>query len=266
MLHRRVPAGRTSARPRREVALRPRSGDQPHSVLCDRTAAWIHGIDVLRYAELDVVPPVETYVLRGHHPTDRSECAGGTRDLVPEDWMDVRRACGSRRRCAPPSTSPASCRDARRSRRSTRSCATHGFTHRDLQRLLRRYCRRRGVVQARDAGAAGRRQVRVAPRVVDASGDQRSRAAVARRRSTGCSCDGVPTYRLDLAYPHARIAVEYDGEDVPLQPERSRRVTRSRRTWLRDARDGTVIVLTKAQLHAGRSATAWIRTRSRLPR
>ena len=23
--------------------------------------------------------------------------------------------------------------------------------------------------------------------------------------------DGVPTYRLDLAYPRARIAIEYDG-------------------------------------------------------
>ncbi len=60
-----------------------------HSVLCDRTAAWIHGIDVLRYAELDVIPPLETYVLRGHDPTDRHNCHGGSRDLLPEDWQVI---------------------------------------------------------------------------------------------------------------------------------------------------------------------------------
>ena len=60
-----------------------------HSVLCDRTAAWIHGVDTRRYAEIDVPPPVESYVLRGHHPTDRPEVAGGTRDLLPQDWGEV---------------------------------------------------------------------------------------------------------------------------------------------------------------------------------
>ena len=60
-----------------------------HAVLCDRTAAWIHGIGVLRYAELDVIPPLETYVLRGHNPTERHNCHGGTRDLEPEDWQVI---------------------------------------------------------------------------------------------------------------------------------------------------------------------------------
>src|SRR3954469_19167656 len=29
----------------------------PSSVLCDRTAAWLHGVDVLWHAEHDIVPP-----------------------------------------------------------------------------------------------------------------------------------------------------------------------------------------------------------------
>lgn len=59
----------------------------PHSVLCDRTAAWLHGVDVFRYAELETVPRLESYVLRGHDPTDRRECRGGTRDLLPDDYQ-----------------------------------------------------------------------------------------------------------------------------------------------------------------------------------
>ena len=31
-----------------------------HSVLCDRTAAWLHGVDVFRYAELETVPALES--------------------------------------------------------------------------------------------------------------------------------------------------------------------------------------------------------------
>lgn len=61
----------------------------PHSVLCDRTAAWFHGVEVFRYAELETVPAPESFVLRGHDPTDRRGCHGGTRDLLPEDWTVV---------------------------------------------------------------------------------------------------------------------------------------------------------------------------------
>src|SRR5215218_1061588 len=36
------------------------------SVLCDRTAAWVLGVDCFGYAELDGAPPLEACVLRGH--------------------------------------------------------------------------------------------------------------------------------------------------------------------------------------------------------
>jgi hypothetical protein len=35
-----------------------------HQVVVDRSAAWLHGIDTLGYAEHDVLPPVETCSLR----------------------------------------------------------------------------------------------------------------------------------------------------------------------------------------------------------
>ena len=31
--------------------------------------------------------------------------------------------------------------------------------------------------------------------------------------------DGVPKYRLDLAYPHAKVAIEYDGEEFHTSQE-----------------------------------------------
>ena len=36
----------------------------PGAVFVDRTAAWLHGVDVFDYRELEVLPPVECVVLR----------------------------------------------------------------------------------------------------------------------------------------------------------------------------------------------------------
>lgn len=54
---------------------------------------------------------------------------------------------------------------------------------------------------------------------------------------------GRPTYRLDLAYPHARVAVEYDGREFH-EGDARRAADRRRRKWLRD-RGWTVIVVDK---------------------
>jgi hypothetical protein len=120
-----------------------------HSVLCDRTAAWIHGISVLRYAELDVIPPLETYVLRGHDPTDRHNCNGGSRDLLPEDWQII----GGVRVTTPLRTAlDLACKLPRRQATAALDAFAreHHVTVADLRRLLVRYFRRRGVVQARE--------------------------------------------------------------------------------------------------------------------
>ena len=61
--------------------------------------------------------------------------------------------------------------------------------------------------------------------------------------------DGVPTYRLDLAYPHARIAIEYDGRlHHTSRADRAR--DEQRRAWLR-AHGWTVIVVRAADLAPG---------------
>jgi very-short-patch-repair endonuclease len=62
-------------------------------------------------------------------------------------------------------------------------------------------------------------------------------------------CDGGQRdYRLDFAYPHARVAIEYDGRAFH-EGDRAERADADRREWLR--RHGwTVIVLTKESFSA----------------
>src|SRR3954447_11443665 len=61
----------------------------PGSVVRDRTAAWIHGVDVLTHTEHELLPPVETCVPRFRAPSDRVGVDGGTRDLARDDVMTV---------------------------------------------------------------------------------------------------------------------------------------------------------------------------------
>lgn len=226
----------------------------PHAVLCDRTAAWVHGVDVFRYGELDTEPPLEFYVLRGHRATNRAECDGGSRDLKPTDWMMI----GGVRVTTPLRTAlDLGCKLSRREALAAMDALqrAYGFTIADMQRLVRRYYRRRGVVQLRQliplvdgrAESGGESWTRL---------ELRDRGLPAPELQYWVCVDGVPTYRLDLAYPHARVAIEYDGEQFHSSPE-ARERDRVRREWLR-AHGWTVIVVTKADFTA-EASDRWIR-------
>jgi len=223
------------------------------SVICDRTAAWILGVECFDYTELDRIPPVESYVLRGHDPTDRRECAGGTRDLLPEDWLEI----GGVRVTTPLRTAmDLGCKLSRRKALAAMDALmrAYGFTHADMRRLVPRYFRRRGVVQLRELLAL------VDPRA-ESSGESWTRLEIHDRALPSPEpqywvlVDGVPTYRLDLAYPHARVAVEYDGEAFHTSDE-DRAADRKRRTWLRD-HGWTVIVVDKNSF-TEEAVNAWV--------
>lgn len=224
-----------------------------HSVLCDRTAAWIYGIDVLRYAELDVTPPLETYVLRGHEPTDRQNCHGGTRDLLPEDWQVIE---GVRVTTPLRTALDLACKLPRRQAMAALDAFAreHGVSVAQLRRLLVRYFRRRGVVQARelvpltDGRLESARESWVNLEIHD-------RGLPAPEPQYWVLVDGVPTYRVDFAYLHARVIVEYDGEEFHSKPEK-KAADEKRREWLR--RNGwRVIVVTKENFDDG-PTPSWI--------
>jgi len=225
----------------------------PTAVLCDRTAAWVLGVDCLRYAELDVTPPLEACVLSGHEPTERPQVTGRTRDLREEDviWIgDVRVTSPLRTAadllCLLPRREALAAADA--------LMRQHGFTTADLRRLLVRYFRRRGVIAARS----------LAPLVdgrSESSGESWTRLEIIDHGLAvplpqyWVNIDGVPTYRLDLAYPRAKIAIEYDGAEHHTSPA-DRRRDEARRAWLR-AQGWYVIVLTKESF-SDAAISAWI--------
>ena len=223
------------------------------SVVCDRSAAWLHGVEVNRFRELDRVPALECYVLRGHDPIDRPECGGGTRDLMPCDWTEI----GSVKVTTPVRTAmDLGCKLSRREALAAMDALAraYGLTSLDMMRLMPRFFRRRGVVQLReliplvDARAESQPESWTRLEIAD-------RGLPAPELQWWVNVDGVPTYRLDLAYPHARIAVEYDGEEFHSSPE-ARERDRIRRQWLRD-HGWTVIVLDKTSF-TEEAISVWI--------
>ncbi|MGZ5417686.1 MAG: DUF559 domain-containing protein [Nocardioides sp.] len=225
----------------------------PFAVACDRTAAWLHGVDVMDYRELDLLPPLETFVLRGHRRTNRRECRGGSRDLLPEDICVIEGVHAT----TPLRTAlDLGCTLSRRRALAALDAfmRIHGITHADMRRLLPRYFRRRGVVQLRQL-------VPIADGRAESAGESWTRLEIldaclpAPEPQHWVLVDGRPTYRLDLAYPKARVAVEYDGREFH-EADEQRAADDIRRRWLRD-QGWTVIVVDKDSFTA-EALEAWL--------
>lgn len=214
----------------------------PHTVVCDRTAAWLYGIDLLQYRELDVLPPVDTCAFRGKARTSRAECTGLQRELLPGDvrilhgvpvTTPLRTAMDLA--CALPRWRALAALDA--------FMRAFGITHADMRAMLPRYAGRRGVVQLRqllpiaDPRAESPRESWMRIEIRDAG----LPTPVPQYWVTE---GGRPVFRVDLAYPHAKIAIEYDGAEFHDTSDEQRERDRHRRKWLRD-RGWTVIVLDK---------------------
>jgi hypothetical protein len=227
----------------------------PGSVFCDRTAAWIHGVDVFDYRELEILPPLEVVVLSERHRVERRGCAGGERDLAPFDVVnlgDVRVTTPLRTAldlgCSLPRGTAISALDM--------FMRLHGVTRSMLHLSLPRYRGRRGVVQLREL-------VELADPRSESPGESRVRLAIhdadipAPEPQWWVFEREVAIYRLDLAYPKHRVVVEYDGEEFHDRTEEQRLNDEERRDWLR-RRGWTVIVVKKGALGMG-SRNQWLR-------
>jgi hypothetical protein len=118
----------------------------------------------------------------------------------------------------------------------------HGLSREEMRLLLPRYFRRRGVLQLRqlvliaDPRAESPRESWTRLEIIDAG-------LPCPQPQYWVTVGGQPVFRLDLAYPHAKIAIEYDGRDFHESAEQ-READRVRRQWLRN-RGWVVIVLDK---------------------
>lgn len=225
----------------------------PFAVACDRTAAWLHEVDVMDYWELDVLPPLETFVLRGQRRTSRRECAGGTRDLLPSDICLVNGV---------PTTTPLrtaldlGCKLSRRRALAALDAfmRRYGITHAEMLGMLPRYFRRRGVRQLREL-------IPIADPRSESQGESWTRLEIVDAGlpvpvlQHWVLVDGVPTYRLDLAYPRAKVCIEYDGREFHESEER-RASDEARRGWLR--RQGWIVVVVGKDSFTEEALDAWL--------
>lgn len=223
------------------------------AVFCDRTAAWLHGVDVFDHRDLEVLPRVDCVVPRGRARIERDECEGGERDLAPCDVMQLsgvwvttplRTALDLGCKLRRPDGLAALDMFAR----------LHRVTRDDLWSALPRYRGRRGVVKLRgllplvDPRAESAPESRTRLRIHDAG-------LPAPEPQHWVLHRGVSLFRLDLAYPRSRVAVEYDGEWHDRTPQQHAADT-ERRAWLRQ-HGWTVIVVRRGELSFTGSA-GWL--------
>lgn len=240
----------------------------PHAVVCDRTAAWIHDVDVLRYRELEIPPPLDIVVRRGCVPSRRQTWRNGERDFAPEDIVDI---FGLRVTSPLRTALDLGCKLSRRDALAAldQFARRFGLDARDLARELPRFRGRRGVIQLRsvvlmtdgDAESPGESWVRIA--LLDAGLPKPT-------LQFEIVVDGMVLYRLDHAYPKHKICVEYDGEEAHGTSEQQA-ADELRRDWLR-AQGWTVIVVRKGDLTADavqrwtEQVRAQLLTKTRWPR
>jgi hypothetical protein len=120
--------------------------------------------------------------------------------------------------------------------------------------LVRRFRRRRGVVQLRQL-------IAMADPRSESSGESWTRLEIIDHAipwpelQWWIEIDGVPTYRLDLAWPRSKVAVEYDGEEFHTSDAQRER-DRERREWLRD--HGWVVIVVDKDSFTAEAVDEWI--------
>lgn len=226
----------------------------PHHVAVNRTAAWLHGHDVLLRSEHEIVPPIETCALRHHNPTRRPDIDGRTRDLAPRDVTRLSTVLVT----TPLRTAlDLGCELRRREAFAAMVSLGRqfGFGARELAAELPRFRRRRGVVQCRelvplvDPRIESPREAWTLLALVDAG-------LPLPEVQWWVESDGRPVFRLDLAYVHARLAIEYDGREAHLAPDQ-REHDEARREWLRS--EGWEVVVVRRGDFTGTAQDRWLR-------
>lgn len=223
-------------------------------VVCDRTAAWLHGVPILTSPERDFVPPVEVCALRWHARSRRFGVRGRTRDLIARDLLGI----GSMWVTTPLRTAlDLGCNLHRRDAMAAldQFGRGHGLTQAELAAETGRFRGRRGVIQLRQ----------LIPLMDPRAESVRESWTRLAMRDAGLptpvpqfwvEIDSVPTYRLDLAYPHHCVAIEYDGHDFHDLTAEQRHRDEERRDWLR--RNGWTVIVVRNGDFTGARLDRWL--------
>jgi hypothetical protein len=222
----------------------------PSAVVTDRTAAWLHGVDILPRTALSVPPPVTVFRAAGTR-LRRAGVASGTRGLLPSDVMIV----GGVRVTTPLRTA---CDLGRLLWRFDALAAIDGFLRLGVDPVLL------ALEVPRFRGFRGVRQLRVlvplgSPKA-ESPGESALRlhwydAGLPRPEVQFWVYDdgGRGLYRLDLALPELRYAAEYDGEEFHTADD-DRAHDEQRRDWLDVHRHWTVDVFKRHDVYGPTAA------------
>ena len=213
-------------------------------VICDRTAAWLHGVDLMRERTPLVLPPLEVFRTEGGDGLRREGCVRGKRVL--DDEVDVMRVHG-----VPVTTPLRTALDLGRLRRRADAFVAlnalarfDGFDAERLQLELPRFRGMRGVVQLRQL-------TRLVCPIVESPGESMTLlqiidAGLPVPHAQFEVVAGGVSYRLDFAYEELLVAVEYDGEEWHSSQEQVAHDS-ARRRRLREL-GWTFVVLTKSDV------------------
>lgn len=223
-----------------------------HVVVCDRSAAWLHGVEVFDLADLELLPPLEVASISGHSPTRRHGTSGGRRALTAADIVDVHGvAVTSPLRTA----TDLACLWGRRNALAALNgfLRQHGITRHQLRAILPQYKGRRGVRQLREL-------IEIASPIPESPGESWTQCAIhdaglpAPTMQHELHLPGWGDCRLDFAYPLLKIAIEYDGEEHHSSDED--RAADARRRELLEQQGWIVIVVRKDDF-TSRRVDAW---------
>jgi hypothetical protein len=231
-----------------------------HSIVCDRTAAWLWGADVIGPGSRNVIPPLDVFRVRGHNRLRRIGCRAGTRtfdkrlDLTTVNGVLVTR---------PLRTALDLGRFLRRDDALAALDAllrVAGLTNHDLSRELPRFRGQRGVVQLRElVPLADPRAESVSRlRLIDGG------LPVPQLQWEIRTPFGIVRFRLDMAYPDIKLAIEYDGWEFHSSDEAKARDRRRRQVLGQEG--WTFVVLTRDDVYgdAPRAAAKVREARNRL--
>ncbi len=218
------------------------------AVITDRTAAWLHGVDVLPRSALATVPPVSVF-----HTDDtrvrRPGVTAGRRGLRADDVTDVH---GVQVTTALRTTLDL----GRLLWRFDALAAIDGFLrigvpHDELLAEIDRFRGYRGVRQLRALAPLG-------DGLAESPGESALRlywydAGLPPPTLQFWVYDdaGVPLHRLDITAPEFRYCAEYDGEEFHSSPA-DREHDARRRAWLADERGWDIDVFTKVDVYGSK--------------
>ena len=234
-----------------DVAMRARALGlvvPPHAVVSDRTAAWLHGVDILPRSAVVVAPPVQVVSCEDTR-IRRPEADGHRRALLARDVQVVH---GVR------VTSPL--RTAldlgRLLWRFDALAALDGFLRAGLSHEL--------VLSdiGRFRGFRGVRQLRALAPLADGRSQSPAESALrlwwydallpAPEPQLVVVRDNGSWFALDMADPPTHYAAEYDGDEFHTSAA-DRQHDADRRAWLTEERGWTIEVFTKDDLYGPRA-------------